>query len=239
MDNRGLIRQDILWNIINSQDCLAAVVVHLYGQVVKIESEILKKVEIIEDAAQAHGIKEIQGLASCFSFYPAKNLGAAGDAGAICTNSSSLEEFAYRYTNYGDYIGEKYKHKISGSNMRMDEVQASILLHRLRFLDIHNEQRARNAYLYRQAGIESFTTYSFYHQYPIILPGRPKFEEFETGNHYPYTLPPLVQGLQYYIKNDKAKYLAENVVTLPIGPHLTEEDIQLISRKVKECYENM
>lgn len=239
VDKRGLINQEIAYKIIKSQGqgLVGMLVVHLYGQQVKIEPEILKKVPVIEDACQAHGIKQTQGLASCFSFYPAKNLGACGDAGAICTNNAELSEYSFAYSNYGDYKGQKYKHNFPSSNMRMDEIQAFILLDKLKHLDKWNSKRKWNAFKYFDSGLETFTEDSFYHQYPILVDNRDKIKikEFEIGSHYPYTLPEIVPSTNYWLKDDYSHKIAKSVLTIPIGPHLTEDEVQLISRKVKKC----
>ena len=141
-------------------DCVpkAIIPVHLYGQPVDMDSvlEIADKysLKVVEDAAQAHGalykdrtIGSI-GDMTCFSFYPGKNLGAYGDAGAIVTNDEELAVKARMIANHGRI--EKYDHEIEGVNSRLDGLQAAILEVKLRHLPQWLESRRENAYLYNE-----------------------------------------------------------------------------------------
>jgi dTDP-4-amino-4,6-dideoxygalactose transaminase len=134
----------------------AVMIVHLYGQNAYTE-EIGRVCEahdlkLIEDAAQAHGAyyrgQRIGSLgnASAFSFYPAKNLGALGDAGAICTDDDELAECCRILANYGSE--EKYKNKYQGYNSRLDEIQAALLRVKLSYLDQQTQQRRKFAQQY-------------------------------------------------------------------------------------------
>ncbi len=123
--------------------------VHLYGQLCEMEviNSIAKKhnLLVVEDAAQAHGAmwNEIKagnyGNAAGFSFYPGKNLGALGDAGAITTNDDALAEVLFSMRNYGSKV--KYENEIVGINSRLDELQAAFLNIKLGYLDAENESR--------------------------------------------------------------------------------------------------
>lgn len=134
----------------------AILVVHLYGQVAEMEKiqEIAQRnnLKIIEDAAQAHGSNYLDkkagnlGDAAAFSFYPTKNLGAIGEAGAITTNDDDLAEMIEILRNYGkNKNGEIIFH---GKNSRLDEIQAAILNVKLKYLDLNNEKRNRFAQKY-------------------------------------------------------------------------------------------
>ncbi len=134
----------------------AILTVHLYGQISGIE-EIKKicqdnKLLLLEDNAQAigaefNGIKSgALGDAAAFSFYPGKNLGALGDAGAVTTNNTNLAKIIRALANYGSY--EKYKNKYIGINSRLDEVQASLLEVKLKYLDVENDRRREIADIY-------------------------------------------------------------------------------------------
>jgi dTDP-4-amino-4,6-dideoxygalactose transaminase len=137
----------------------AVIGVHLYGQLcdVKRISEICRsaKIHFIEDAAQAHGA-ELEnkragqfGVAAAFSFYPGKNLGAMGDAGAVVTNDPSLADKILLLRGYGSR--KKYYHLVKGVNNRLDEMQAAILRVKLKRLDQWNEDRREIARIYSQS----------------------------------------------------------------------------------------
>ena len=140
----------------------AIIVVHLYGQPAEMSKiKILAKkykLKIIEDAAQAHGAKfknKIVGSlgdAAAFSFYPGKNLGAIGDAGAITTNDKNLRDRCKELRNYGS--NKKYHNIIKGYNSRLDELQAALLRVKLKKLDLNNKKREKIAKLYMTEIIE-------------------------------------------------------------------------------------
>ena len=134
----------------------AIIPVHLYGQAAEMDV-VLKVAEkyglcVVEDCAQAHGAtykgKKVGtfGNIGCFSFYPGKNLGALGDAGAVVTNDKNLVEKVRMLGNYGSI--EKYKHKYLGNNSRLDELQAAFLRIKLKHLDSYNIARRRVAQRY-------------------------------------------------------------------------------------------
>ena len=134
----------------------AIMIVHLYGQIASNQSiiDLTKKYELklVEDSAQAHGamlggVKAGNfGDASGFSFYPTKNLGAIGDGGAVTTNDDELANVITALRNYGSH--KKYKNLYKGINSRLDEIQASILLTKLKFLDDKNKIRIKIAEKY-------------------------------------------------------------------------------------------
>ena len=186
----------------------AIIPVHLYGspsnmaEIMEIAED--KGIPVIEDAAQAHGaaIKEKKagsiGDISCFSFYPAKNLGAAGDGGFIATDNSEVADKVILLREYGQR--EKYKHDILGWNSRLDPIQAAILSVKLQYLDKWNAARARIASEYRNMlqDIEGIRfqkilkgSRSVYHIFAIMTESRDRLraylarEGIETGIHYP------------------------------------------------------
>ena len=136
----------------------AIIAVHLYGQAVDLDPvfEIAKKynLRVIEDCAQAHGVKYKGKLAgsygdmACFSFYPTKNLGALGDGGMVVTNDSGLAENSRLLREYG--WSERYISKIAGWNSRLDEIQAAVLRVKLRYLDQDNSKRVKIAEVYNK-----------------------------------------------------------------------------------------
>jgi dTDP-4-amino-4,6-dideoxygalactose transaminase len=239
----------------------AIVPVHLYGQPADMDPilEIAKKhnLKVVEDAAQAHGatykgrrIGSI-GDVACFSFYPGKNLGAYGDAGAIVTNSEELAERARMIANHGRL--DKYNHKLEGVNSRLDGIQAAILEVKLRHLPDWTERRRQNAYFYNDylkgSGVitpsEISDVEAVYHLYVVRVNNgsRDQFQDFlksngiSTGIHYPIALPRL---LAYeYLKHKETDFpesakASREIVSLPMFPELTEQEIAFVAQKVKE-----
>jgi dTDP-4-amino-4,6-dideoxygalactose transaminase len=224
----------------------AIVVVHLYGQPAQLD-QILEigrrhQIPIVEDAAQAHGAL-YKGVkigshsdAVAWSFYPSKNLGAFGDAGAVTTNRVDVADRVRVEANYGSKI--KYEHDVLGSNSRLDPIQAAILRVKLRVLDEWNSRRQNVARIYSQKLMmksivqPSWVTdrSSVWHLYVVQVNERERIREvlgkagIETGIHYP--IPPHSQ-LSYrdeygQLPLHRSAQLSKDVLSLPIGPHLTE-----------------
>jgi dTDP-4-amino-4,6-dideoxygalactose transaminase len=139
---------------------VAAIAVHLYGQMPDMDaiSEVTERagIALVEDAAQAHGARWLDkragsfGAAAAFSFYPGKNLGAFGDAGAITTNNAELSERIRSLADHGRRMGTRHEHDLSGRNSRLDALQAAVLSIKLRRLDDWNASRRAAADLYRK-----------------------------------------------------------------------------------------
>lgn len=242
VDDRGLMDLKATRAAVREFEPLAVLPVHMYGQYLNL-GRLPDEIMVVEDACQAHGITSLQGVAACYSFYPAKNLGAAGDAGAVVTNLKNLANQVRAYCNYGDFPGEKYSHTISGNNLRMDELQAAVLLHKLEYLHDHNQARQTLAAIYQDAGVHSLAKNpTNWHLYPILVTDPDEFighmarEEVEVGRHYPYRLSSIVPGTEFEL-NGNSDRLAKHVVTLPIGPHLVGGDIlrvvELITKTMK------
>lgn len=224
----------------------AIVVVHLYGQPAQLEKilEIGKKyrIPIVEDAAQAHGAKYknikigSHSDAVAWSFYPGKNLGAFGDAGAVTTNRIEVADQIRVEANYGSRV--KYEHSVLGTNSRLDPIQAAVLRVKLRVLDEWNERRENIARIYSQKlKLNSIVLPSWvkdrrsvWHLYVVQVNGRDEIRDLldkagiETGIHYP--VPPQSQ-LSYQdqfgqMRLQRSADLSKNILSLPIGPHLTE-----------------
>jgi dTDP-4-amino-4,6-dideoxygalactose transaminase len=235
----------------------AIIVVHLYGQPVDLDPimEIASQhgVALIEDAAQAHGAsykgKKIgsHGDLVTWSFYPGKNLGAFGDAGAITTSKSHLVDKIRRLRNYGSI--EKYVHESKGYNSRLDPIQAAILNVKLRHIEDWNSTRRMQADHYLNELKECETvlpsvlegSLSSHHLFVIQVDDRAALQEgfskagIESGVHYP--IPCHLQGAysasfalgMYPI----AERLSSRVISLPIGPHLMMDQIQMVSETVR------
>lgn len=231
----------------------AIIPVHLYGHPADMEPIMrlaeFYKIKVIEDAAQAHGAKyknvKVGGLghAAAFSFYPGKNLGALGDGGAITTNDSLLATNLKILRNYGSNI--KYQHEVMGINSRLDELQAAFLSTKLFSLDSDNSRRVQIAKKYRDAMAEAGLKISVipswadpvWHLFVIRSSQREKLMlnlkdvGIETMIHYP--TPPHLQkaykGLQLHGKFPLAELLSRELISLPIGPHLSDEQVEFLA----------
>ncbi|MEM3485214.1 MAG: DegT/DnrJ/EryC1/StrS family aminotransferase [Candidatus Bathyarchaeia archaeon] len=235
----------------------AIIVVHLYGLSADMDP-ILKIAEdyglkVIEDAAQAHGARYKGrrvgsiGHAAAWSFYPTKNLGAFGDGGAITTNDSELAERLRKLRNYGST--KKYFHEIFGFNARLDEIQAAVLRVKLRYLDKWNAKRKAFASMYSKALGACDVTVPFvpewaepvWHLYVIrsserdLLAKRLRKNGIETLIHYP--IPPHRQKAYIsrrvsYPSLPISEKLAEQVLSLPMGPHLTPDLVNYVIKNI-------
>lgn len=248
VDKNGLMNQDNCLHILESQEILAIIPVHLYGQYLPIRKEIQAKTIVIEDACQAHGIRYTQGEAACFSFYPSKNLGTCGNGGAIVTNNKDIADYVQKYINYGDELGQKYQHKIYASNLRMGEIEAVVLLEKLLdgYIEKEINHRTQQARKYQELGVMSLANAkdNYYHLYPILCEHPDKMleifrrEAIEVGRHYPYSLFDIAGGDTYYLKGfeDHSSWISQQEVSLPIGSHLTLNDIEKVSEVLHKYY---
>lgn len=236
----------------------AIIPVHLYGlpcdmdPIIKIARKY--NIKIIADAAQAHGAeykgKKIGSGATAdittFSFYPGKNLGAYGDAGAIVTDNEKIANKIRMLINHGRI--KKYFHEFEGYNMRIDEIQAAILNVKLKYLDNWNKRRREIAKEYTKAFdklkniIPPFIpeyALPVYHLYVIQSNNRDYLrkalnrEGIETGIHYPIALPDQpaykylnIQGFVY------ERNLSKRILSLPIFPEMTNEQVREVIDKI-------
>ena len=252
VDSTGLMDIDMLRDKLNTlaPALIAAIVpVHLYGQRLELPTDILENYVVIEDAAQAHGVAfPIQGVAACFSFYPSKNLGAGGDAGAVVTSSKEAADKIRAYVNYGNGPGDsKYSHFNHGSNMRMDEIQAAILSIKLKFktMGVEVMKRQIRAVKYASNGVDTLATVepNALHLYPVMFRDAPaavsRFNAagIEVGRHYPYTLPDIYRGKNKYEPSVHATNLAKFGVSLPMGSHLEFNDIEYVNHFLSVNYD--
>ena len=227
--------------------------VHLYGQACDMEPimEIARKYNlfVIEDCAQAHGATYkgqkvgTFGDAAGFSFYPGKNLGALGDAGAVVTNNKDFADKIRALGNYGsDY---KYHHIYKGNNSRLDELQAAFLMAKLPYLDKMNEERRRIAIKYTN-GIKNpkvVTPYVLkecvpvWHIYGILCKERDELEKYLnekgiwTNKHYP--IPMHLQDCYKDLNIPQgtlsiAEEISKTELSIPIYYGITDEEIQCI-----------
>lgn len=236
--------------------------VHLYGQPSDMDPimQIAEKnnLKVIEDAAQAHGARYkgrmsgILGHAAGFSFYPGKNLGALGDAGAIVTNDDELAENVRMLRNYGSKI--KYYHDLKGFNSRLDEMQAAFLRAKLIHLDEWNERRRKIAayYLDHLADLPGLTLpYApawiapVWHIFVIQTPHRDDLQQFlkskGVGTLIHYPVPPYLSKAYAELGLQKGAFpiteaIASSELSLPMGPHISTEEAEYVVNMIREYF---
>ncbi|MGE0822314.1 MAG: DegT/DnrJ/EryC1/StrS family aminotransferase [Candidatus Binatia bacterium] len=236
----------------------AVIPVHLYGHPADMDAVLdiarTGKLIVIEDACQAHGARYKGrrvgsfGHAAAFSFYPAKNLGAYGDGGAIVTNDGRVNEFLRMFRNYGQQ--EKYHHAVRGFNRRLDTLQAAVLRVKLRYLDEWNAMRCQHAALYSRilanggvvVPIEANYAEPVWHLYVVRTTNRNALQaglanrSIATGIHYP--IPIHLQQAYRDLGHKKGDFpvteqYAEEVLSLPMYPELTRPMIQNVAAVVR------
>jgi dTDP-4-amino-4,6-dideoxygalactose transaminase len=233
--------------------------VHLYGQAADLDAifEIAERrnLLVIEDAAQAHGSLYkgrrvgALGIAGCFSFYPGKNLGAYGEGGAVTTNDEAI---ARRIRLLRDHGSErKYHHEIIGYNFRLEGLQGAVLAVKLRHLDKWNTLRREHAARYGELLSESHTSLPremsyakhIYHLYVVQSERRDALQKalseagVQTGIHYPIPvhLQPAYASLGHKPGDfPEAERQAERVLSLPMFPELTDEQIAQVAESIQQ-----
>jgi dTDP-4-amino-4,6-dideoxygalactose transaminase len=234
--------------------------VHLYGQSVEMKSiwKIAEKhgLKIIEDAAQTHGgwyrdrMTGNLGDAAGFSFYPSKNLGAFGDAGAVVTNDDDLADKVRVLRNYGSR--KKYYNEVKGHNSRLDPMQAAFLRVKLKYLDEWNKRRDKIAKQYLDGlrlvpdlGLPHVPTdvVPAWHLFVISHPQRDRsqayLKEQGIGTMIHYPVPPHLseayQELGYQVGDFPiTEKMANTFLSIPIGPHLSTDDVDYVIEKLRE-----
>jgi len=235
----------------------AIIPVHLYGHTADMRriTDIARRhrLVVLEDAAQAHGAVcegrrvGTWGDAAAFSFYPGKNLGALGDAGAVVTNNEAVARQVKLLRNHGR--AEKYEHQCIGYNARLDGLQAAVLRAKLRHLEEWNRSRRAMAQRYNQAlaGVplvlpsERPGCQAVYHLYVVrsqrrdALRDHLRLQDMEAGIHYPLPLhlQPAYSALGY--RNGAfpcTEQAAREVLSLPMYPEMTEDQVHQVSAAV-------
>lgn len=251
-----LINPEIIESAI-SKKSKAIMPVHLYGKPVDLEqiNRIASKngLFLIEDCSQAHGASYKSqkvgtfGIASAFSCYPTKNLGALGDAGAVTTNDKDLAEKIRRIRQYG---WKKRNSSLEfGVNTRLDEIQASVLRTKLKYLDENNKRRREIANTYATTfkchGIKMQSrddhSYNVYHQFVIQVDKRNDLSAFlglsdiQTAIHYPNPIaemPGYTDKIKVIGSIMNSKIVSETILSLPIYPELLDEEVELVVNSV-------
>lgn len=232
--------------------------VHLYGQPADMDpiNDIARRhgLKVVEDAAQAHGARykgrRTGGLgdAAGFSFYPGKNLGALGDGGAITTNDDELAATLRKLRNYGSSV--KYRHEFAGVNSRLDEIQSAVLRVKLQHLDSENEARRIRAadYLAALQGAPVVLpevlpgTEPVWHLFVVRSEQREALQAHLTARqighlvHYP-TACHLQQAYagSTWPALPIAEHLQSRVLSLPMAPYLTRDDVNTVAAAIKSC----
>ena len=239
----------------------AIIPVHLYGQPANMDPilEMARRhnLIVIEDAAQAHGamykgrVAGSMGDVACFSFYPGKNLGAYGDAGAVVTNNDEIASKIALLRNHGAV--EKYVHKVVGRNSRLDGIQAAVLRVKLRHLREWNAARRERVGWYNEllSGLDVVTpnepewSEAVYHLYVIRVSQRDLVRQrlqeagIETGIHYP--IPLHLQPAFHYLGYKESDFetteaYAGEILSLPMYAELTREQVEGIVGELERVW---
>jgi len=249
---------DLLERAINPRT-KAIIPVHLFGQPADMDAihAIAQRrgLPVIEDACQAHGAEYrgqkvgSSGISGCFSFYPGKNLGALGEAGAVVTNDEALRNKIQMLRDHGQ--AKKYHHAVIGWNARMDGIQGAALRVKLKHLDRANEARRANARFYDQhlAGVEEIilpteAKYArhVYHLYVVRVQERDRVLQamanrgIACGIHYP--IPVHLQEAYRFLGHQKGSFpvaerCADEFLSLPMYPELTTPQLEAVVRELK------
>jgi dTDP-4-amino-4,6-dideoxygalactose transaminase len=238
----------------------AVIPVHLFGQTADMEAinAIAAKhgVKVIEDAAQAIGAQRngkpacSMSLAGCLSFYPTKNLGAFGDAGALCTNDDKVAEDCRLLRVHGS--GHQYHHRMIGGMFRLAAIQAAVLDVKLKYLPGWHEARRRNAGIYDKvlAGSAVVTpliepgNYSIYNQYVVRVKNRDavraRLADRNVGSAIYYPLPLHQQECFAHLGYREGDFpvteqACREVLAMPIYPELTEEQVHYAATELLAC----
>jgi dTDP-4-amino-4,6-dideoxygalactose transaminase len=238
-----------------TQRTRALIPVHLYGQPADMHAvmEVAARhgLRVIEDSAQAHGARYrghragSMGDVACFSFYPAKNLGACGDGGAVVTNNSAIADELRRLRDHGGL--RKYEHDVVGYNSRLDTMQAVALDLKLKHLDKRNARRRQHAAVYRElfSRIDGIITpyepegiEGVYHLYVVRLKGQGRSDlqsylmehGVQTGIHYPAPIHRTAAFARFSAQScPVAERYSSQILSLPMYPELEREQLEYVA----------
>jgi dTDP-4-amino-4,6-dideoxygalactose transaminase len=235
----------------------AVVAVHLYGQMADVDALLRLTARhglyLVEDAAQAHGARfggrraGSVGDAAAFSFYPGKNLGALGDAGAVVTPHLAIAERVRRLADHGRDLSDRYRHGLIGRNSRLDSLQAAILSYKLERLDDENDRRRRAVARYRSwlpAGAApvavAVDAEPVHHLAVVLVEDRSTVGEALTragvgwGLHYPVPCHRQDPYTQFAEELPVVEAAADRVLSLPLFPSITTAQIRLVCDVLRE-----
>lgn len=233
--------------------------VHIFGHPADMDAIVriagAHKLPIVEDCAQSfgaalHGKKTGSfGAAGCFSFYPSKNLGGYGDGGMLTLDSAEMAVEIKKLRNHGSRGG--YRHECLGYNSRLDEIQAAILLVKMKHIDEYNEKRRKNAALYTKllsdvvtCPVEKPGAYHVYNQFTIQSPKRDYIQQVLKENGIPsvvyYPIPLHMQEAMQPFGCREGDFpvserVAREVLSLPMYPELETADIEETASVIRKC----
>jgi dTDP-4-amino-4,6-dideoxygalactose transaminase len=236
--------------------------VHLYGQCASMDPLLELDVPVIEDSAQAIGATDkgrragSMGAIGCFSFYPTKNLGGAGDGGILTTSDDDIAARLRRLRAHGG--ANEYEHEEVGINSRLDELQAAVLNVKFPHLDGWSDERAHKAEIYtkllRDAGVPIVTPQvradgrHIFHQYVVRVPGNrdalmEHLKSHDVGSKIYYPIPLHLQKCFEYLgykKGDfpEAEAAAKETLALPVYPELTEEQQNYVVDRISKIFQD-
>jgi dTDP-4-amino-4,6-dideoxygalactose transaminase len=239
----------------------AIIAVHLYGQTASMEKIMSiadqHGLKVLEDGAQAHGASLNKrrvgslGHAAAFSFYPGKNLGALGDAGAVTTNDTGLADKIRVLRNYGSQI--KYQNEIKGYNSRLDELQSAFLRVKLPLLDRDNAHRGKIAAAYTE-GLKDLDGLTVpiacdghdhvWHLYVVRHANREKLQirlaELGVGTMIHYPIPPHLQPAYKDLGIESgalaiSEKIHREVLSLPVGPTMSQKEVSTVIKAVQQA----
>ena len=247
----GLMDVDLLQS--HKSKFSAVIPVHMHGQMVDMPKlvswAIANGIKVIEDCAQAHGARIDGKLAGtwgdfgAFSFYPTKNLGALGDAGALVTDDGKLASNARSYVSYGSVPGNKYEYQFNGINSRLDPIQAAVLSVNLKYLDVWNIRRKEIAKIYGEKlqipGIKILKTESnsVFHHFIVESENRDVSRKLldligvKTEIHYPECAEISYGKFKKdHVTGDlkNASRLSSKTLSLPISPWISDESLEFV-----------
>ena len=253
IENGSIDQKEVIKKI--NHKTRAIIVVNLWGFTANYEKlkKICnkKKIILIEDAAQSVGSFNDKGINSgnighiaCFSFFPGKNLGAYGDGGAVVTNNKKIYEKILKLRVHG--AKKKFKHELIGINSRLDSIQAAVLSHKLKRINLINNKKRKIAKNYfkkiknKKIKLFNTTNNSCFHQFVVLVKKRKKFLNYLNkykipyGFHYPYAIHNLKAFKKYCIdKNFKNSILiAKRGVSIPMDPFLKKKELDYIINKI-------
>jgi len=255
-NNSAVISVSSIKRLINSKT-VGIIAVHLHGY----EADTLsirnlvkdKNIWLIEDCAQSHLLNLYSdnvgkySIACTYSFFPGKNLGAFGDAGAITTNSEDLAEYCRLYANHG--TRDKLTHFFPGVNSRLDSIQASILKIKLKKLKFLTDKRISIAKVYKnflcdykQLRLIQFDRPCVFHQFVILSKDRDELKNYlsrlgiSTGVHYPKPVPLLDAYIGSKGEWGYAESLSREMLSLPIFPNISSQQIEYLLNSIREFY---
>lgn len=239
----------------------AIAVIHLYGYMADMDTinalALSKNIAVVEDAAQAHGARDSRGRcagsvsnAGCFSFYPTKNLGAVGEAGAVATNDDDIAAVVRAARVHGSR-GARYQHDVFGANLKMDALQGAVLRDRLTRLDAAVARRRVIASRYNDAfaslplelPVETGERHAF-HLYVVATDKRDALKAhlesrgIGTGIHYPIAIPdqPAFASFGCAGSCTQATRQALRILSLPLFPEMRDEEINEVIEGVKSFF---